>query len=76
MIFKRIRGEWKLDSVYLDTTPAFVRVFLEYFRDVPFQQEVSQELMDWLNRPDVLNDYANWDEEQALIIVLITCAFR
>ena len=29
MIFKRIRGEWKLDSVYLDTTPAFVRVFLE-----------------------------------------------
>ena len=44
----------------------FDRVFLEYFRDVPFQQEVSQELMDWLNRPDVLNDYANWDEEQAL----------
>ena len=44
----------------------FDRVFLKYFRDVPFQQEVSQELMDWLNRPDVLNDYANWDEEQAL----------
>lgn len=44
----------------------FDRAFLEYFKDVPFQQEVSQELMDWLNRPDVLNDYANWDEEQAL----------
>ncbi len=25
MIFKRIRGDWKLDAVYLDTTPAFVR---------------------------------------------------
>ena len=44
----------------------FDRAFLEYFRDVPFQQEVSQELLDWLDRPDVLNDYANWDEEQAL----------
>ena len=44
----------------------FDRCFLEYFKDVPFQQEVSQELMDWLNRPDVLQDYANWDEEQAL----------
>ncbi len=44
----------------------FDRCFLEYFKDVPFQQEVSQELMDWLNRPDVLKDYANWDEEQAL----------
>lgn len=44
----------------------FDRCFLEYFKDVPFQQEVSQELMDWLNRPDVLNDYARWDEEQAL----------
>ena len=28
----------------------FDRVFLEYFRDVPFQQEVSQELMDWLEK--------------------------
>ena len=26
----------------------FDRCFLEYFKDVPFQQEVSQELMDWL----------------------------
>lgn len=40
--------------------------FLEYFKDVPFQQEVSQELLDWLNRPEVLSDYASWDEEQAL----------
>ena len=44
----------------------FDRAFLEYFRDVPFQQEVSQELLDWLNRPDTLLDHANWDEEQAL----------
>ncbi len=44
----------------------FDRCFLEYFKDVPFQQEVSRELMDWLDRPDVLTDYANWDEEQAL----------
>ena len=27
---------------------------------------MSQELLDWLNRPEVLSDYANWDEEQAL----------
>ena len=45
---------------------AFDRTFLEYFKDVPFQQEVSQELLDWLNKPDVLSDYANWDEIQAL----------
>lgn len=44
----------------------FDRAFLEYFRDVPFQQEVSQELLDWLDKPDVLTDYATWDEEQAL----------
>ena len=44
----------------------FDRVFLDYFRDVPFQQEVSQELLDWLDRPDVLGDYATWDEAQAL----------
>ena len=44
----------------------FDSCFLEYFKDVPFQQEVSQELMDWLDRPDVLSDYAAWDEEQAL----------
>ena len=45
---------------------SFDRSFLEYFKDVPFQQEVSQELLDWLNRPDVLSDYATWDEAQAL----------
>ncbi len=45
----------------------FDRTFLQYFRDVPFEQEVSQELLDWLDRPDVLTDYANWDEEQARI---------
>lgn len=44
----------------------FDRAFLEYFKDVPFQQEVSQELLDWLDRPDVLSDYVTWDEEQAL----------
>ena len=44
----------------------FDRAFLDYFRDVPFQQEVSQELLDWLDKPDTLMDYANWDEEQAL----------
>lgn len=44
----------------------FDRAFLEYFKDVPFQQEVSQELLDWLDRPDVLSDYTAWDEAQAL----------
>ncbi len=44
----------------------FDRTFLEYFKDVPFQQEVSKELLDWLNKPEVLSDYANWDEIQAL----------
>ena len=27
---------------------AFDRAFLDYFKDVPFQLEVSQELLDWL----------------------------
>ena len=44
----------------------FDRAFLEYFKDVPFQQEVSQELLDWLDKPDTLMESANWDEEQAL----------
>ena len=44
----------------------FDRAFLAYFKDVPFQQDASAALLDWLDRPDVLNDYANWDEEQAL----------
>ena len=44
----------------------FDRTFLEYFKDVPFQQEISQELLEWLDKPDVLSEYANWDEIQAL----------
>ena len=32
----------------------FDRCFLQYFKDVPFEQEVSQELLDWLDRPDAL----------------------
>ena len=43
----------------------FDRCFLEYFKDVDFQQEVSQDLLNWLNKPDVLQKYANWDEQQA-----------
>ena len=50
----------------------FDRCFLQYFRNVPFEQEISQELLDWLNRPDVLNDYANWDEEQAKLNELLS----
>ncbi len=45
---------------------AFDRCFLEYFKDVPFQQEVSKELLEWLDKPDVLSEYADWDEKQAL----------
>ena len=45
---------------------AFDRTFLEYFKDVPFQQEISKELLEWLNKPDVLTEYANWDKIQAL----------
>ena len=50
----------------------FDRCFLQYFRDVPFEGEVSQELLDWLDRPDVLSDYANWDEEQARLNELLS----
>ena len=50
----------------------FDRCFLQYFKDVPFEGEVSQELMDWLDRPDVLSDYANWDEEQARLNELLS----
>ena len=32
----------------------FDRAFLEYFKDVPFEQEVSQELLDWLDKPETL----------------------
>ena len=42
---------------------AFDRSFLEYFKDIPFQQEVSQELLDWLDKPNApLGEY---DEQQA-----------
>ena len=41
----------------------FDRCFVEYFKDVPFQQEVSQELMDWLNRPNA--GQGEYDEQQA-----------
>ena len=44
----------------------FDRTFLQYFRDVKFEQEVSQQLLDWLDKPDTLAGYANYDEEQAL----------
>lgn len=43
----------------------FDQVFLQYFKDIEFTEEISKELMDWLNRPEVLSDFANWDEEQA-----------
>lgn len=36
----------------------FDRCFLQYFKDVPFEQEISQDLLDWLNRPDLqMPDY-------------------
>lgn len=41
----------------------FDRAFLEYFKDVDFGQEVSQELMDWLNRPNA--GMGEYDEQQA-----------
>lgn len=34
----------------------FDRCFLEYFKDVPFEQEISTELMDWLDKPESLGD--------------------
>ena len=43
---------------------SFDRAFLEYFKDVPFEQEVSQELLDWLDKPETL---ANYDPIQAAI---------
>lgn len=42
----------------------FDRCFLHYFKDVNFEQEISQELLDWLDRPDL--DPPEFDEEQAL----------
>lgn len=42
----------------------FDRCFLQYFKGVPFDQEISQELLDWLDRPDM--EPPQFDEEQAL----------
>lgn len=42
---------------------SFDRSFLEYFKDVPFQQEVSQELLDWLDKPNA--PMGEYDEQQA-----------
>ncbi len=43
----------------------FDRCFLEYFQEVNFEEEVSQELMDWLNKPESLGD--RFSQEQAHI---------
>ena len=42
---------------------AFDRAFLDYFRDVSFQPEVSRELLDWLDRPNAPT--GAYDEQQA-----------
>ena len=42
---------------------AFDRAFLDYFQEVDFQQEVSQELLNWLDRPDA--PMGEYDEQQA-----------
>ena len=42
---------------------SFDRAFLEYFKDVPFQQEISQELLDWLDKPNA--PMGEYDEQQA-----------
>ena len=42
---------------------AFDRAFLDYFRDVFFQPEVSRELLDWLDRPNAPT--GAYDEQQA-----------
>ena len=41
----------------------FDRAFLDYFRDVSFQPEVSRELLDWLDRPNAPT--GAYDEQQA-----------
>ena len=46
------------------------RGFLEYFKDVPFQQEVSQELLDWLDKPDV--PLGMYDEQKAELNELLS----
>ena len=41
----------------------FDRCFLDYFKDVPFHQELSQELLDWLEKPN--SPTGEYDEQQA-----------
>lgn len=41
----------------------FDRCFLDYFKDIPLQQEVSQELLDWLEKPNV--PMGEYDEQQS-----------
>ncbi len=48
----------------------FDRCFLEYFKDVPFQQEVSQELLNWLDKPDA--GQGAYDEQQAELNELLS----
>lgn len=43
----------------------FDRCFLEYFQDVPFEEEISQDLMDWLDKPESLGN--RFDKMQAEI---------
>ncbi len=42
---------------------AFDRAFLEYFKDVLFQPELSGELLDWLDRPNA--PMGEYDQQQA-----------
>ena len=42
---------------------AFDRAFLDYFKDVDFQQEVSRELLNWLDKPNA--PMGEYDEQQA-----------
>lgn len=41
----------------------FDRIFLEYFKDLPLGQEISKELMEWLDNPN--HPYGEYDEQQA-----------
>ena len=41
----------------------FDRCFLDYFKDVPFQQELSDELLKWLEHPN--GPMGEYDELQA-----------
>ena len=43
----------------------FDRCFLNYFKDVPFEQEITQDLLDWLDRPEMVPP--EFDEAQALL---------